>query len=291
MTQGAGLQIEASGHVTRLKWHRLRRSMADPEFGAAVMAEGFRIGASMELDLQVRGDGGFVVLHDDSLDRETTGTGPVALAGGAEIAALRYRQQPCAPILSEDLASMLGAAHPGALLQFDMKNTWEEVGPRGLDHFAALFGDRLDHIIVSGGSIPLIRALAERLPDLKRGYDPTDDLLDLWPTGGLVAMERHLRTVLRDAVKPDMIYLQWQMVVEAARKGLDMVAMAHREGVQVDAWTHKMAAPAQGFSDAEWVEFAALMAVLPDQITTDEPLATEAAWVARVAGGHHDPLV
>ena len=58
---GSGLQIVAAGHVTRLKWHRLRRSLADPEFGAAVMAEGFWVGASMELDLQVRGDGGFVV--------------------------------------------------------------------------------------------------------------------------------------------------------------------------------------------------------------------------------------
>ena len=291
MTKGEGLQIEAQGFVTRLKWHRLRRSMADPEFGAAVMAEGFRLGASMELDLQVRGDGGFVVLHDDVLDRETTGTGPVAGQTGAQIGALRYRQQDCAPILSEDLAGLLGAAHPDALLQFDMKNTWEEVGPRGLDHFAALFGDRLDHIIVSGGSIPLIRALAERMPDLKRGYDPTDDLLDLWPLDGLVGVERHLRAVLRDQVKPDMVYLQWEMVVEAARQGLDMVALAHAEGVQVDAWTHKMASPAQGFSDAEWQEFIALMALQPDQITTDEPRATEAAWVARVEGGHHDPLV
>lgn len=290
MQHGAGLQIVASGQVTRLKWHRLRRSLADPEFGAAVMAEGFRLGASMELDLQVRGDGGFVLLHDDRLDRETTGTGPVAGQTGPQIAALRYRMQDCAPILSEDLAGMLGAAHPRALLQFDMKNTWEEVGPRGLDHFEALFADRLDCIIVSGGSLPLIRALALRMPDLKRGYDPTDDLLDLWPAAGLAGVERHLCAVLRDAVKPDKIYLQWQMVVDAARGGLDMVALARAEGVQVDAWTHKMAAPAQGFSEAEWGEFAALMALRPDQITTDEPVATEAAFVAR-AGGQHDPLV
>ena len=291
MTKGAGLQIEAGGHVTRLKWHRLRRSLADPEFGAAVMMEGFRLGASMELDLQVRGDGGFVVLHDDLLDRETTGTGPVVGQSGAEISALRYRQQDCAPILSEDLAGMLGQAHPEALSQFDMKNTWEEVGPRGIDHFEDLFADRLAGVIVSGGSIPLIRALAERMPNLKRGYDPTDDLLDLWPLDGLTGVERHLRTVLRDAVKPDMVYLQWEMVVEAARHGLDMVALARAEGVQVDAWTHKISAPLDGFSEAEGREFAALMALRPDQITTDEPVATEAAWAARVAGGQHDPLV
>ncbi len=279
---GAGLQIMADGHVTRLKWHRLRRSMADPVFGAAVMAQGFSLGASMELDLQVRGDGGFVMLHDDTLDRETTGHGLVAAASAADLGALRYRSQDCAPILSEDLAGMLGAAHPGAVLQFDMKNTLEQVGAAGLDHFARVFGGRTDGVIVSGGAIALIRGLVDRLPTLKRGYDPTDDLLALWPD--VAAAERHLSGVLRDAVKPDMVYLQWEMVVAAARVGLDMVALAHAEGVAVDAWTHKMATPTQGFSPSEAVEFAALMALKPDQITTDEPVATEAAWLAMGRG-------
>lgn len=277
-----GLHITRDGHVTRLKWHRLRRSLADPEFGAEVMAEGFRLGASMELDLQVRADGGFVVLHDDTLDRETTGAGPVAAQTGPQIAALRYRMQDCAPILSEDLAGMLGAAHPAALLQFDMKNRLDEVGPAGIDHFASHFAG-LGQIIISGGDLPLIRALADRIAGLKRGYDPTDDLLDLMPKTGLAGVERHLGQVLRDRVKPDMIYLQWEMVLTAARMGLDMIALAHAEGVQVDAWTHAMASPDQGFSDAEWVEFSELMDLRPDQITTDSPLATEAAFVRREA--------
>ena len=64
----AGLQFSHLGHVTRLKWYRLRRSIADPEFGAAGMADGFRLGTSMALDLQVRADGGFVVLQDETLE-------------------------------------------------------------------------------------------------------------------------------------------------------------------------------------------------------------------------------
>ncbi len=279
-----GLQIAVDGHVTRLKWHRLRRSLADPVFGAAVLAEGLRRGASMELDLQVRRDGGFVVLHDATLEGETTGTGPVAGMDGAGIVALRLRDQDRAPILSEELAGMLVGGHPAAMLQFDMKNTLGEVGPLGLDHFAALFAGAAVPIIVSGGDLPLIRALAGRLPDLKRGYDPTDDMLALWPD--LAGIERHLTAVLRDAVKPDMVYLQWEMVVAAARQGLDMIALAHAEGVEVDAWTHALIDPVMGFSDAEWVEFAALLALKPDQITTDEPVATEAAVVAR--SGHEN---
>ena len=60
MANGTSILLE--GRPTRLKWHRLRRSMRDPEFGTAVMTAGFALGASMELDLRVRGDGGFVVL-------------------------------------------------------------------------------------------------------------------------------------------------------------------------------------------------------------------------------------
>ena len=275
---GSGLQIVAHGHVTRLKWHRLRRSLADPEFGAAVMAEGFKIGASMELDLQVRGDGGFVVLHDDTLDRETTGAGPVAEHSGVQLAALRYRTQDAALILSEDLAGLLTLAHPEALLQFDMKNTDEEVGPKGLVHFATHFADLPAGIILSGGSIPLIRALAERAPNLQRGYDPTDHLLEVWPVLGLSGVEKALHAVLRDPVKPDMIYLQWEMILSAAHLGLDMIALSHAEGVTVDAWTHKMANPQAGFSVPEGETFSTLLALKPDQITTDEPVATEAAW-------------
>jgi glycerophosphoryl diester phosphodiesterase len=280
MLINSGLQIVASGHVTRLKWHRLRRSMADPEFGTAVMAEGFKLGASMELDLQVRGDGGFVVLHDDTLDRETTGTGPVALHSGAQLSALRYRAHDAALILSEDLAGLLTLAHPEALLQFDMKNTAEEVGQKGLDHFATYFADLPAGIILSGGSIPLIRALAERAPQIQRGYDPTDHLLDLWPVQGLAGVERALSEVLRDPVKPDMVYLQWEMILSAADLGLDMIALAHTEGVKVDAWTHHMQNPSAGFNPAEGQDFAKLLALKPDQITTDEPIATQAAWTA-----------
>ena len=276
----SGLQIVESGHVTRLKWHRLRRSMADPEFGTAVMAEGFKLGASMELDLQARGDGGFVVLHDDTLDRETTGSGRVTQHTGAQLSALRYRTQDAALILSEDLAGMLTLAHPEALLQFDMKNTAEEVGQKGLDHFSAYFADLPAGVILSGGSIPLIRALAECAPQIQRGYDPTDDLLQIWPVDGLVGVERALVAVLRDRVKPDMVYLQCEMILSAANLGLDMIALSHAEGVKIDAWTHHMENPSTGFSPAEGAEFAKLLALKPDQITTDEPIATEAAWAA-----------
>ena len=102
----------------------------------------------MELDLQVRTDGGFVVLHDDTVERETTGTGLVAGCTGAGIAALGYRMQDCAPLLSKDMVTLLTTAHPHAVVQFNMKNTLGAVGPRGLDHFADHFAGAAAPIIV-----------------------------------------------------------------------------------------------------------------------------------------------
>lgn len=277
MTDGLSLTID--DHHVRLKWHRLRRDARDAEFDPRNLALGLRLGASMEVDLQARRDGGFAVLHDADLSGETTGFGPVAAATAADLAGLRLRRLDRSPMTSESLAASVTAAHPDALLQLDMKNDRAGITDRHIAHFAAEFGAIAAHIIVSGGSEPLIAELAAALPGLRKGFDPTDALLD---AGSPAAMERRLLASLRDPARPDMVYLNWELVVEAAAKGLDMVALTHSEGVAVDAWTHALRDPAAGFTDDEWQVFAALLALKPDQITTDSPLATEAAVAARL---------
>jgi glycerophosphoryl diester phosphodiesterase len=273
-----GLFIDGNTHRTRLKWHRLRRSLADPEFGATVMAEGLRLGASMELDLCVRADAGFVVMHDNTLDRETTGTGPVGQRHAAELAGLTYQQSGLPLILSEALAHMLPAAHPEALLQFDMKDDYATIGPAGVAHLAAHFGDCLSPIIFSAGCADLICALAQALPQIPRGIDPTDHLVAVAQDQGLSAVEAALIAALRSGAAPDTCYLNWELLLAAVRQGLDLVALCHAEGIKVDAWTYTLKDPARGFSDEEATAFRALMSMQPDQITTDEACATETAW-------------
>jgi glycerophosphoryl diester phosphodiesterase len=234
----------------------------------------------MEIDLQVRADGGFAVLHDDDLSGETTGHGPVAQATAQDLGGLRLLRLGRAPMTSEELAGMLGQAHPAAVLQFDMKNGLAEVGPAGIAHLATHVADKAAGLIVSGASEPLIAALAQAIPGLRKGYDPTDELIAL---EAAAAVERRLLACLPHPVKPDMVYLQWEFLLWMAGKGLDMVALAQAEGVAVDAWTHAMADPGAGFSGAEWDRFAALLALGPDQITTDAPLATEQAFLARIS--------
>ena len=284
MSDACGLQIVFEGHATLLKWHRLRRRMADPLFSAEVMAEGFKTGASMELDLRVRADGGFVVLHDEKLEGETTGHGMVAKKSLAELRGLRMKDGGRPLLYSEDLAAMLQSAHPDALLQFDMKDDYEAIGEKGIAHLAERLQQISASVIVSASSLELILAVKEKLPHLRRGIDPTDKLGNIYRAEGWKAVEKELLADLRGPTEPETVYLYWQMLLDAAKAGLDMIALCHSEGKQVDAWTFTLNDPDSGFSDAEWTNFSALMALKPDQITTDEAPATERAWLARVAG-------
>lgn len=276
-----GLDIFHNGHRTRLKWHRLRLSLDAPLFSAATMAEGFRAGASMELDLRVRGDGGFVVLHDADLDGETTGHGPVRLASAETLRPLTMKSGGTPPILSEDLAGLMQTAHPEALLQFDMKDDLATIGEKGLEHLAHIFSGFGRFMIVSGADLDLIAAIKTKLPDAQRGIDPTNKLLSLLREEGAKAVERELHADCLGATEPQMIYLSWPLILAAHEAGLDLVGLCHQLGKTVDAWTFNLADRKTGFSDDEWQRFSTLMSLKPDQITTDEAPATERAWLAR----------
>ncbi|MDF0696589.1 glycerophosphodiester phosphodiesterase [Rhizobium sp. MC63] len=284
MLDAQGLEILHEGHRTRLKWHRLRKRFADPLFSAGVMAEGFAAGASMELDLRVRADGGFVVLHDEDLEGETTGHGPIAEKRLSDLRDIRMQGGDRPLILSEDLAAMLQAAHPAALLQFDMKDDYEAIGVQGIAHLAAQFQEIAASVIVSAGSFDLIVAVKEKLPHLLRGIDPTDKLYGIRKADGWKAVEIELRADLRGPTEPDTVYLHWPLILDAANEGLDIIALCQDAGKRVDAWTFTLKHPEAGFSEAEWGNFQALMALKPDQITTDEAPATERAWSRRMAG-------
>jgi len=276
----SGLGIRHGGHFTRLKWHRLRRSFNDPLFSAEVMAEGFRLGASTELDLRVRSDGGFVVLHDEELEGETNGHGLIREAAADDIRPLRLTAGGHHPILSEDLASLLQTAHPAALLQFDMKDELAVIGERGMAHLTEYFAGAGSSIIVSGHDLDLILAVKEQLPGLRRGIDPTDKLIEIYRENGLKAVEEDLRADLAGPTEPDRIYLAWPLILRAAAEGLDLIGLCRDAGKLVDAWTFNLQSPDKGFDADEAKHFTALMALKPDQITTDEPIATERAWAA-----------
>jgi glycerophosphoryl diester phosphodiesterase len=280
-----GLDLIHDGHRTRLKWHRLRLSLSAPLFSAETMALGFRVGASMELDLRVRGDGGFVVLHDTVLEGETTGFGKVCETSAETLRGLTMKAGGTRPILSEDLAALVSSAHPQALLQFDMKDRLQTIGERGLDHLADHFSATSGSIIVSGACLDLIVAIKQRLPAVARGIDPTDKLMELLDRDGAKAVEADLERDIAGQTEPDTIYLSWPLLLKAQEAGLDLVGLCRDRGCKVDAWTFNMRDRDTGFDDAEWANFSALMRLKPDQVTTDEAPATERAFMTRITPG------
>ena len=210
-----GLQITAQDHVIRLKWHRLRRSLRDAVFSVDVLHEGLRVGASMELDLRMRRDGGFVVLHDDDLRGETTGRGLINGMTRDDLSAVVFKDDGRPLLYSEDLAEMQSSGHPEALLQFDMKDDFDTVGPAGVQHLVERFATKTQSLIISGDCLRLIAALAEQLPDLRRGIDPTDRLIAAFKSGGARQVETDLRAEIAGATEPDMIYLAWPLLLHS----------------------------------------------------------------------------
>ncbi len=274
-----GLGILNHGHLTRLKWHRLRRSLQDPPFSAEVIAAGLSVGASMELDLRVRSDGGFVALHDAELQGETTGHGKIRNATASDIRSLRLVNGGHSPLLSEDLAVMLQSPAPGALLQLDIKDELSTIGETGLDHLTHCLAGPLPCVIVSARDLDLLVAVREKLPDLARGIDPSRRLAEAYAATGWTAVERRLLEEITGPSDPSTVYVYWPLLLEASRAGLDLVALCHAAGKLVDAWTFNPANPSNGLTDEEASNFSALAALKVDQVTTDEACALERAWI------------
>jgi len=265
------LFITRNGHRTWLKWHRGRRKASDPVFTGARILEAMRLGASVEVDLVVTGDKGMAVLHDMKLDRETTGSGPVAATSDAAIRELYLRGNDGAPIadkvmLLDDLCGLMaeGKVHPDALLQLDYKEDETVLDGRAIDKFARATKPVAGNIIISSGSAAALKLLTAAVPGMRSGYDASDGdrFKDALANGTLQAFVDDAVAALDGT---DLIYLYWEIVTRSADAGFDIVEAFHRHGKRIDAWTIREA------SAAMKPHVERLLALKVDQITTDDP--------------------
>lgn len=263
--------ITRNGHRTWLKWHRARRKASDPVFTGARIIEGMRLGASVEVDLVVHADRGYAVLHDLSVERETTGSGRVAELGAAVLRSFHLRGEDGVPLpdtvmLLEDLCALLaqGGLHPDALLQLDYKEDWRALDAAAVASFKQSVAPVARHMILSSGDAESVRLLTEGVEGLRIGYDPCHD-------GALerLMQSRDFSGFVRDAVaaspKAEMIYLYYGLVLEADRLGFDIVAAFHAEGRRIDAYTINRA------NAESQPKVTRLLELKVDQITTDDP--------------------
>lgn len=271
------ISVTRAGHRTFFKWHRGRRKGTDPVFTGRRIVEGMKLGASVEVDLVIHADNGMAVLHNLSLERETTGSGLVRETSAATLRGLQLRDNDGQPIddkvmLLEDLAALIArdGAHPEGLLQLDYKEDAAALNPDVIANFTKALGPVARHFILSSGDAESVRILADSTPGLRIGYDPCHK----------GAMERLMAgrdytTFVADAVaaspKSELDYLEYRLVLEADRDGFDLIGAFHAHGRRIDAYTVRRA-DAEGMAVIE-----RLLELKVDQITTDDPEGVAAA--------------
>ena len=274
------LRIAHAAGETWLKWHRGRRRGADFEFDPRRILEGLRLGASVEVDLRAHAGGGFAVLHDEGLERATTGAGQVADTLDEVLRALTLRDNeggdtgvPVALLgdLCRDLA--VGAIGDGALLQLDLKETSATLTDADVAAFVRDVALVQRHMILSGGDAAAVGRLAEALPQMQLGHDPCHNgtreaLAASGDDTGFVAR------ALAEAGRARMIYLDIRLILDALSRDFDMIGAFHAEGCRIDAYTVQRPTP-------EAVTLCRrLMGLGVDQITTDDPEGLYAALTA-----------
>jgi glycerophosphoryl diester phosphodiesterase len=274
-----GIAIASGDHVTRLKWHRLQRSRSDLPFTPRRLLEGLAAGASMEVDLRLHADHSFVCLHDATLERETSGSGPVARASLEQLRRLTLRgaESPTGEglILLEDLAELARvAAAPDALIQLDLKEVDAALDGQTVENFRRTLACIAPRCILSGCDWAAISRLADAVPAMRRGFDPcAEDTLEHLRDG--IDCLDFVESALATAPEAEMIYLDYRIVLAAEGIGIDLVAPFRAAGKAVDAWTlntdHAGAARS----------VKRLVALKVDQITTDEPDALQALFENR----------
>ena len=271
ITRGAPLYLDRDGHLTWLKWHRARRRAGDHAFNGARILEGMQLGASVEVDLVIHGSHGCAVLHDLDLDEETTGRGPVRETPAEVLRSLNRRAEDGAPLpdrvmLLDDLCALLTETPPapGALLQLDFKEDRAALDALTLANFASAVEPVAGSMIVSGGDPAAITALAGATSGLSVGHDPCDDdrLDQLRVTGDFAGF---IRAALAEAPDASLIYLAYDLILDADRAGFDLIGTCHTAGKRVDAWTIEHVSPASIASCERLIELSV------DQITTDDP--------------------
>jgi glycerophosphoryl diester phosphodiesterase len=273
----APISVTRNGHRTFFKWHRGRRRASDPVFTGRRIIEGMQAGASIEVDLVIHADDGMAVLHNLSLERETTGTGLVRQTSAGVLRQLNLRDNDGQPIgdkvmLLEDLAALIArdGAHPEALLQLDYKEDAAALNADVIAHFAAALQPVAGHFIVSSGDGEAVRMLTDAVPGIHIGYDPCHEgaIERLMASRDYAAF---VAEAVADSPKSELDYLAWELVIEADKDGFDIIDAFHRHGRRIDAYTIKRI-------DADALAVVErLLALKVDQITTDDPEGMAAA--------------
>ncbi len=256
--------------------------------------------AAIEFDVHAIGDGDYLLLHDETLDRETTGHGPVAAMTAARCKALRLKGWNEPPALLSEVAAALARCARPLKVQVDLKDAlpFGQDGARRLLRalepvrsnaqlrvVVGCLGDwnlrtlhRLDRSLPLGLDFALYLDVRADEPGPLPARAGAYGYLDDHP----LARERHMpaRDYLEDRIEslcglvpdPAEVYLRKEFVHQALADGCNPVETARRVlgGVVVDAWTLDADEPQAG------AQLNALLDAGIDQITTNTAMQLSA---------------
>ncbi len=251
--------------------HAARRGPSHPGSSPIGLAACVEAGARIvEIDVQALADGDYALLHDATLEEETTGCGLVSRHTARDLAGLRLRWEDGRPsdepvgLLSQAVALLRDHAAP-AELQLDLKAyptaPLTDVRLRSLLGLVAPLGGRVRVSTVADWVLRRLHALDV---DFRLGFDPLA-YLDLRPegegkdeppyrTGAYGYRDDHPLAAARSAPARDYLaeraellwlqapmagvwYIRAQVLARALDDGFDWTEFLHARGVQVDAWT------------------------------------------------------
>lgn len=250
--------MTASLRSPRVIAHRGNSAVA-PQNTLAALEAAWRAGAdSIEIDIQHSADGVAVVIHDDTVDATTDGSGAVNDLDLVELRRLdagswfspAYAGQRV-PTFAEVIAFL--TARRGIDLLLELKGDWPADAARGVGEAireAGLEG----RVIAQSFSTTTVAVLAEVAPDLRRGLligEAGTGLLELCADLGVMACNPH---------------------GELLRAHPELLAELHGAGLQVMVWTAN-----------EPEQWAALTAAGVDAIITDRPDALR-GWLSAQTG-------
>jgi glycerophosphoryl diester phosphodiesterase len=253
----------------RVKWHMLRRRRTDPPFLRENLTAALASGAACEVDVRWTSDGHAVCLHDATLDRETTGHGPIATTRRSELERCRQRGRDgsildAAPLFLDELVAAVAAATTRARVQLDVKTRADAIAPAAVARFAALVRDHAGAFVASAYDWGAVQRLAAAIPGLDIGFDP----LHLYTrpivreASSFVALAARTRELTPTA---SIYYLEARLVLAALDCGVNLVREIATDDAEVDAWT----------IDADHPTLNATLARLADagcaQLTSNDP--------------------
>jgi glycerophosphoryl diester phosphodiesterase len=263
------------GHLTYkdrpilLKYHRLLSGAhAHPPNSIAALHTVVNDGAEViEFDISLTGDNEFVLLHDATLERETTGLGSLRSITREQFKSLRLRGSDEPPATLAEVVAVLADVRRPLKVQVDLKEQEPMSGTGAAALLKALAPlRRNEHLRIVVGCLAdwNLRTLRRLDPALEVGVDfafyldaPVDELvrlplrvnaygyLDDHPLGyrRLLPPAAYLRDRLENLL--DLVegasefYLRKEFVLQALRDGINPVQVVHerKPGALVDVWT------------------------------------------------------